>query len=258
MNDDNLKQQIQSLSKDVADLKTEIEQLRSAYKHHKHEGDANDGSKRLEREIDLLPGQTVGAAGVGGISGEANPGGTNATRTILITGKDTTEADGLNNSQIYLEHQYFTDGTTNQSFYYAFRGPNFIGSNSGQFTSGGTVMIQTQLKWTPDQLVGATVDVENDDGTHSGYLITANDERSLTINGTFTSTMTTADFFIFVPIYLGDATRPWRRAYVTDGTAGGVRFGLGSTNAGQNGLLYMDAAGDLYWRDKAGISHILY
>ena len=53
---------------------------------------------------------------------------------------------------------------------------------------------------------------------------------------------------------MGSAQTIFQRFYTQEGTAGGIRFGVGATAGGQNGLLYSDATGDLYWRDKAGTS----
>jgi hypothetical protein len=53
---------------------------------------------------------------------------------------------------------------------------------------------------------------------------------------------------------MGSADTPFQRFYTQEGTGGGIRFGVGTTNGGQNGLAYMDVTGDIYWRNKIGAS----
>lgn len=232
-----------------------LDSLDKVLKIHGHQGD--DGSKRLEREINLLPGNGFVVADVAELSGfsETLPNGGDRTVVGIATGRDTTPQDGLNNSQIYMEHQYSTDSTTKQTFFQGIRAPIYNGKTAA-VTSGGTTLTQNDYGWVPNSMAGAYVVVNNAAGTSfAGYLIASNTSNTLTITGgTFAFSGAGLPYTISVPIYLGSASYPWRRIYTGDLTSGGIRFGFGATGGGQNGLLYMDASGDLYWRNFAGTS----
>ena len=107
--------------------------------------------------------------------------------------------------------------------------------------------------FTTNELSGHLINIYNSSGTFvESQAIASNTSTVITISGTWTSSTSGGIFFIYNPAYLGSAEHIWQRAYVQEGTSGGVRFGVGPTAGGQNGLLYMDSAGDLWWRDKAG------
>lgn len=237
------------LKVEVDALKKTVDELSRLLKLHKHEGD--DGSARIQKEIDLVAGQTVGAGGVGGVTALSDPVN-DRTNTFLITGRDQSAADGVSNSQIVLEHQYATDAAngTRQTFFYGIRAPLFSGS-SGDIKSGGTTLAQSDYQWRTDDLVGCYV-VAKSGASFNCFKVTANTARSLTVDGTWTFGAGGVSYTVFTPVYLGSADYPWRRAYVGDLSAGGLRFGFGATAGGQNGLLYMNASGQLIWRNKAG------
>lgn len=254
---DDLNTYKQQKDKEVKDLTTKVLALEKILKTHGHEGESNDGTKRLEREIDLLPGNSVGVADVSAMTGFDDRAG-NRTVIVLGTGRDTNAADGLNNSQIYMEHQYNTDGSTNQTFFQGIRAPIYIGL-TGSMVSGTAVFNQADYQWDVNSLAGAYLTVNSADGsTFAGYQITSNTASYLTITGgTFSFSGNKLAYNISIPIYLGSASFPWRRVYTGDGTAGGIRFGFGATNAGQNGLLYADSAGALQYRNYAGTTTAL-
>lgn len=61
------------------------------------------------------------------------------------------------------------------------------------------------------------------------------------------------DYVIANSVYLGGTLMPWKRVYTDIGAGGGLRFGVGDTNNGQNSLLYADASsGALLYRDFSG------
>lgn len=261
MNED-LQTRIQELEDELEAIKTERKSERDDFdermlavekilREHTHRGD--DESSAIEKDLELLSGNGFSSGDVATFTG-LESAEQNRTLAVFSTGRDKSEAEGINNSQVQLEHQYSTDSTTRQSFYYGIRGPIYQGT-SGVFTSGGTSMKQSDWTFEPDSLVGARVLIYYTATSFGGFEIASNTNKSITIaGGTFASSVSGAQYQIFMPVYLGGATYPWRRIYMEEGTAGGLRIGLGATGAGQNGLLYMDATGDLYWRNKGGTS----
>lgn len=250
---------INALTKQIETLTSQVDGLLRSFTNHKHEGPQADGSLLLQRAIDLRAGESLGAGGVSAFTGLSqtikNGSVVVSDRTLATfgTGRDATAADGLNNSQIFLEHQYNTDSTTKQTFMYGIRAPIYIAATGAQITTGGTVLEQNQFKFTTNELAGAYIVVNtSDNSTFASFQIASNTATSITITGgTWTFTGTNLGFTIFMPIYNGSATYPWRRLYTGNGSGGGIRFGYGATAGGQNGLLYND--GDtLYWRNTLG------
>lgn len=259
-----LQDELEKIKKEKADDKksfeTRLAEVEKLLRTHGHEGPTNDGTKKLEREINLLPGESMGVGDVAAFSGASEVGASDRTLAIVGTGRDTNAKDGLNNSQIYIEHQYSTDGSTNQTFFQGIRSPIYV-SSTGYIVSGASTLSQVDYTWVTDSLVGAYVAVNSADGTtFEEYIITANTENTLTISGSWSFSGAGLSFTIFIPIYLGSATFPWRRIYTGDLTTGGIRFGYGPTAGGQNGLLYMDAVnnGGLGFRNKAGSIFAIY
>jgi len=253
-----LEDEVEGLKKEkktmAEDMESRLLAVEKVLREHTHRGD--DDSASIEKDIELLSGQKFVSGDVATFAG-LESAVNNRTLFVASTGRDKSEAEGINNSQVQLEHQYFTDppdGTTRQSFFYGIRGPIYQGTAT--MASGGTTLTQSNWKWTDDELVGARVLVYNAAATDfEGYEISANTSQGLTITGgTWGFGGTGLAFQVFMPVYLGGATYPWRRIYMEEGTAGGLRIGLGATGGGQNGLLYMDATGDLYWRNKSGTS----
>lgn len=262
--DDNL-QKIQELESKNQELTKKLEELSNTFKEikttlelHTHTG--RDGStKFFNSDIELKSGTGISVGKYGFIDADVinDKGRTLLGATVLgdLVGASGVVEDIQNSSQIAIEHRVFSNGVTNDSYFYGIRSPIYSSTNGGGITSGGTTFAQSKYSWTTNELDGAFIAVFDtaNTGQFDWFEIASNTTTTLTITGgTWTFTDTNAQWFIIVPVYLGWSTFPWRRAYVLDGTGGGVRFGGGDTAGGQNGLLYMDAAGDLYWRPKTG------
>lgn len=247
-------QEINNLKQANEELTLRIEQLETAMLNHTHTG--QDGSNYLYNEsIKLKPGSffNTGKAALAESSNED-------TQVAGLVVGDSADVEGTLNTakgaQFTIEHQKSTDGSTNQTFIYSYRNPVYIGT-SGSVSSGGTTLSQNEFAWTTNELDGAYViayDSANP-GQFDVFEIASNTSSTITITGgTWTFTDSSGAWTVFVPVYLGSADYPYRRLYTMNGTAGGVRFGPGDTAGGQNGLLYMDSAGDIYWRNKSGTS----
>lgn len=144
--------------------------------------------------------------------------------------------------------------TSKQDFITAFRDPvNSIPLTTTGTTSGGNTITLTGHTLETNELSGAVINIINSSGTLvESRIIASNTSTVATITGTWTNTTSNATFEIFFPVFFGSAQNPFQRLYTQEGVDGGIRFGIGVTNGGQNGLLYSDAIGDLYWRNKGG------
>jgi hypothetical protein len=248
----------QELTKKLDELSNKFEELKGVVSTHTHGG--LDGSKQFYNDPIVLK------SGIGISSGkyqfiDVEDLVNNRTIGGLVVG-DGAKGSGTvdtaqETSQFFIEHYY---GTLN-TFIESFRTPLYDGVDNGNITSGGTTMSQTKFSWATDELAGAYVIVYDSANTATVsppaefdvYEIASNTATTLTITGgTWTFTDASANFTVFMPVYLGSANFPFRRLYTMEGTGSGIRFGVGDTAGGQNGLLYMDATGDLYWRPKTG------
>lgn len=247
---------VEKLQRDIQQLQQSVRSLEGLLQHHKHDG--LDGSGKLLTSIDLKDGQAFTIGNAGGITAGQD---STQLRTVLglISGIDQNTSDGSQNAQVVLDHY----ASTVQSFFYASRKPIYGLSNTINIVSGTSIATQSQYTFPINQLTSdasvKTYLVVNtaDLSSFNIFPILSNTTTQITVDGSWSFTGTNLSGFIYVPVYLGSADYPWQRAYVTDGTAGGVRFGIGPTNAGQNSLLYMASDGTPHWRDTAGVDHQL-
>lgn len=263
------------LSKQVDELRNEISKMRSdfdAYKKNTEGGLASvinsqqththgglDRSQSVYNDGTFLkPGQQISTGNFSMAeltsSTPLNPE-TVVMRGFFILGEDQNASDGVDNAQLTLEHQPSTDGSTNQTFYYGYRKPLFIGSD-GVVASGGT-LTTNQYSFDVDGLTGAFIQASHPvSGTLETYEISSNTAHVVTINGSWSFSSSSLTYTIFMPIYFGAAEYPWRRLYTLHGIDGGIRFGVGATNSGQNALLYIDeSTGQLRFRKIDGSTH---
>jgi len=164
---------------------------------------------------------------------------------------DTT----TDNLQFNLLH--YPQSAANQSFITAFRPPAYINKNDvpTTVTMGQSTITIPGYNFATNSLAGAIINIFDSSRTFvESAIIASNTSTVVTITGTWGSTITNGYYQIAQPVYLGSADTPWQRSYVMEDTTGGLRFGIGATANGQNGLLYMNATGDLYWRNKSGTS----
>lgn len=264
---EDLKRQIEELNNKLSEkdrlfdeLKNEISQIKKVQESHTHSG--NDGSDYMyNNPISLKSGVGISCGRYQFIDAELQSSSTDsrikAILGALVIG-DGAKGSGTDNSvkntsQFYIEHQPLTNGSTNQTFIQGYRSP-FYSDTSAVISSGGTTLTQSKFTWELNELDGAYVIVIDpaNPTQFDAFEIASNTATQLTITGgTWTFTSLNAEFAVFVPIYLGSANFPWRRIYTGDGSGGGIRFGMGDTNGGQNALLYTDGA-DLKFRKKDG------
>lgn len=262
---DNFQEQINELKnllseKDgkLSDLKKEFETFKQQYESHKHTN--TDGTKKLTNGIDTLVGEIV-SFGIGsGVSITANPGATTEeNRLLLSVGKDanSVQLQQSNSLQLNLLHQ--PNNTSNQSFITGFRPPLYVPvtGTSISTTAAGTTVTINGYNFSTNTLANAIINIYDSSGVFvEARVIASNTSTVITINGAWAASTSGGTFLIYQPIFFGSADQIWQRFYTQEGTGGGIRFGLGVTAGthNQNGLLYMDSTGDLYWRNKSGTS----
>lgn len=210
-----------------------------------------------------LPKDTPIRLGVGGIVsttniGTASPGSINEQlQTTIATGRDIFgQVIGTSTNNLLFNFLHQPQNPLNQSFITATRPPTYasmVGSTTSTTLGGNTITING-YNFAVNSLAGALIDIyDSSEAFIETQTIASNTLLVVTIAGTWVAS-TTGSFVIFQPVFFGAADTPYQRFYTQEGTGGGVRFGPGPTAGGQNGLLYMDATGDLYWRDKGGTS----
>lgn len=255
-----LENKIQSLESELREYRDKFQTFIDQFKTHNHTG--SDGSSILSYGLDLKPEQLI-KMGYGGIGTAANlisatPGSTGEQIQMAIaSGKDLAGGFGTTTKNLQLNLLHQPQNTSNQSFITAIRPPfysTFSGSTITTVSAGTTVTV-IGYNFVTNSLAGALISVYSSSGTLiETQTIASNTATVITISGTWLASTAGGSYQIYQPVFLGSADTIWQRFYTQEGTGGGIRFGVGVTNGGQNGLLYSDAAGDLYWRNKAGTS----
>lgn len=248
----NPEQEIQELKNRIEKLSSELKEFKDMFLLHQH--DESDGSRRLVKYIRLEKDQTIKIADCEIGQQVSNIDSDNEVDFFAIAvGRDTRSGVSTTskNAQLSIVHQ---PGST-VSYISGVRPPLYTPSGTASVTSGGSTVTLTGFTFTVNELAGALININDSSGNlvETQY-ISSNTSSVVTITGTWLNTTSGGTATIFFPMYLGISNSPWQRCYVMDGTNGGIRFGGGTTNSGQNGLLYMDSSGDLYWRNKAGSS----
>ena len=234
----------------------------SQYNVSKIPSHVHNGADTAKITVVDLPIETPIRLGLGGLISTSNSfrkevayGAVNEQiQTSIASGKDQAGTVGITtkNLQFNLFHQ--PQNAANQSFITAFRPPIFGTPQNTTIstTLGGNTVTVSGYGFVVDELAGGLINIFDSSGTFiESQTIASNTASVITITGTWLATTAGGTFYIYQPVFLGSADTIWQRFYTQEGTGGGIRFGVGTTGGGQNGLLYMDATGNIYWRDKA-------
>lgn len=247
----------QQLYKLIQNLQQEITDLKQGYSVHQH--DDIDGTNHLRKNIVLDQDQSV----VVGCLQAITATGFNPTDGVnffgaIVTGEDMRNAYVAESPNMQMLLTHVPNSAAKFSFVTATRSPLVVSyaNKTVSTTAAGNTITIAGYDFATNELAGAYINIYNSSAVLvETQTIASNTSTVITISGTWLNSTSNATFDIYVPVFIGRTSAIWRRLYVEEGTAsGGVRFGPGPTGNGQNGLLYMDAAGDLYWRDKAGAS----
>lgn len=248
MDESNLQQRMNQLEQRLATFENK-------YATHQHSN--TDGTNYLRKNIVLDADQAI-TVGDGQWQTFRLPSATDGTNYISGMSVGTNTTPGVTqkspNMQMFMTH--VPGSAAKFSFLTAECAPLVVPyeNTSISTTLGGTTVTIAGYGFATDELAGAYINIYDAGTLIETQTIASNTATVITISGTWLAS-TTGTFKIYNPVFLGRTDTIWHRVYVEEGTSvGGVRFGVGSTANGQNGLLYMDAAGDLFWRDKANAS----
>lgn len=238
-------------------VQQELQAFKNEYSIHQHND--VDGTNHLRKNIVLDQDQSV----VVGCLQAITASGFNPTDGVnyfaaLVDGEDMRNAYVAESPNMQLLLTHVPNSSSKFSFVTASRSPLVASyaNTSITVTAGGNTVTIAGYDFTTNELAGAYINIYDSSGTLiETQTVLSNTSTVVTIVGTWLNSTSGGVFDIYVPVFIGRTQSIWRRLYVEEGSAtGGVRIGPGPTANGQNGLLYMDAAGDLYWRDKAGTS----
>lgn len=248
----------QELEKRIRELDSKVKTLEASYSKHQHDG--IDGTNQLRKSIKLDSDQylQVGLGGQG-TNEISNLGASNEQIQYAISvGKDDGRTGFVNKADILqMNFLHQPRNTAKQSFLTMFRTPvvSPLEGTSVSTSSGGTTVTIDGFGFATDELADALIDIYNSSGVLvETRIIASNSATVVTITGTWGASTSGGTFFIYMPVFMGSADYIFQRFYTQEGTGGGIRFGVGATAGAQNqnGLIYMDATGDLYWRNKSG------
>ena len=258
-------EQIKKLEKEVENLKRIFQDIEHKLSFHKHYG--YDESQMIDGDIKLKPQSriSIGNSLIGhntldeGTSSEVN-------KMAIVAGKGMREDLGPNasdNTELILENQAGTTGSTNQSFFWGFRPPIYV--NDGiSITSGESTLTDTSNNWTTNILAGAYINVYDSSGNLYTHKIASNTATEITISDTWAFTDANSLYLVLMPVYLGAADYPWRRLYVAED----IRIGTGAS-AGTD-VIYIKHGdgspenvitaniGSIYLRTDGGANTTLY
>lgn len=241
----------------INNLEEQILKLKSDYQKHQHDG--KDGTNILRKNIELDKSSFLK---VGYLEQASSPivlqGDENEQMQHVFSLSKTNKIGAVNKLdalQVNFLHQ--PNNPAKQSFIIANRSP-IITPFEGQTvstTAGQTTITINNFNFKTNELAGGLISIYNSSNVYiETRVISSNTSNVITVSSAWGSSTSNGLFFIYTPVYLGSADNIFQRFYTQEGEGGGIRFGMGTTNGGQNGLLYMNSVGDLYWRNKSGTS----
>lgn len=237
----------------INQLENELKQFKYDYSKHQHSN--VDGTNLLRKNISLDGDQSLSVGLQQMVQVPTTDVGTSGEAIGFATSLSKDDNKGFPNKYNGLQVNYLHQPNGTQSFITALRGIA-VSPPAGatvSVTAGGSTVTIDGYNFTTNELAGGLINIVNSAGTFvECKTIASNTSNVITISGTWGASTAGGTFLIYTPVYLGSEEQIWQRFYTQEGTSGGIRFGVGPTSGGQNGLLYMDSVGDLYWRDKSG------
>lgn len=229
-----------------------IEELKDEIKTHDHDG-SNTSKVTGAPKIKTTEPVFVGNSGFMNLTNLNTDGAGQKRYVYTMWAGNNENVFSSSNAQIdknsFLYFDNFQGANTNLS---ATAYPTFLNQgNQLSITAAQTVITDDTFGWTTSELVNTYVFIQTSGGSVMRK-ITANTSTTFTMAS---STGLTGSYIyaIYKPVLLGSSTFPWRRLYVLDGDANGIRFGRGATGTGENSLLYADeSTGDLSYKNFAG------
>lgn len=244
------------LEQRVRELEQRLETFERKYTIHQHDG--VDGTGTLHKNIRLDRDQWLSVGPMQNITQTTQKKASVDEfyiNTISVGSDDPTVGftNKSNNMQLNFVHR-----PNSTSYLMCFKNPlvTSVEGTSISTTAAGDTITISGFNFTTNELTGALINIYNSSNVLvETQTIASNTSTVITISGVWLNSTSSGKFQIYNPVHLGFTTEIFNRLYVQEGTTvGGVRFGVGATANGQNGLLYMDATGDIYWQNKGGTS----
>lgn len=260
---------INSIKKAMQLMGEEINKLKEQLKVHNHDG--KDGTKILENSLNLKPTELI-QMGNFRLEEISDYPVQDYQYGYLVVGKDKEDQIASANTQLSINHRNSTNGITNQSFIDAQRYPLFAGLLADASSGASTATIQ-DANFDTDELIGAQIVIVDSSGNAQSKQIVSNTKTVITIQGTWSVTMTDRPWTVLMPVYLGSASSPWRLIYAGgDDVANNgnqrraIRLGYGPTSSCQ-GIYFGSGSpegvvtavvGSLYLRSDGSTTTTLY
>lgn len=248
----------EQLKNRIATLERQMQEMQNLLRTHQHSG--TDTTLMLRKQIQLDRDQQFNVGIASHLTQIYNYGTSSEIQLYAVGVGDDSQVTGFTNKSNNLQLDFVHQPYQTVSSIRGYRKPlatSALGTSISVSSGGNTVTI-AGFNFTTNELAGAKIAIFNSSGTLiETQTITSNTATVVTISGTWISSTSGGKFLIYKTVLFGDATVIWQRVYVDEGTEGGIRFGVGPTwtsGTAQNGLLYMDPAGDIYWRNKSGAS----
>ncbi len=239
-------------------LENDLKVFKQQYSIHQHT--LADGTSILRNNITLDPDQGI-SVGYMALEGLLSNYGktTEQYEGIQAVGPglgitNTNKSDAMEQSFLH-----YPNAVDKHSFLVGSRKPIVVPyeNTSISVTAAGNTITIVGYNFVTNELAGALINIYDASGNFvETQTIASNTATVITIVGTWINTTAGGTFFIGMPYFMGSAEYIYHRFYTQEGEIGGIRFGVGPTNEGQNGLLFMDILGDLYWRGKTQITTI--
>jgi hypothetical protein len=247
----------EDLQNKILELESKIRTLESNFGKHQHDG--IDGTNTLRKTLTIDPDQSIKVGYCEMASAQIKDIGlaTEVYEHAIGVGKSDGKTGFTNKADILqLSFIHRPNNTARISNFVGLATPA-VSTMEGvtvSTTSGGNTVTISGYNFVTNELANAFISIYNSSGIVETHQIDSNTATQVTIKTTWAVSTANGTFLIYSPVYLGDPGILFKRLYLTEGVDGGLRIGGGPTDTGskQNGLLYMDATGDLYWRNKAG------
>ena len=267
MNFTEIQNLINKLQSENQELKTRLDKLEKTTTLHQHTN--LDGSPWLDNTDIFLRNNKAIVSGCAGIVGQTtlstSPSSPDTYTGVFVTGQEANRQSGTVGSQTK-DAEVFLQKTKDSpdAFLYGMHDITLIDCSSKVFsvTSGQTIIVDGALNLGDTSLTGYFLITKYKESTSGGftdyaYLITSTTNNTITLATPILYTGLLSSYFVSASIYLGSSNMPWRRLYASMNTTGGLRFGLGQTNNGQNTLLYDNGTNTLIYRNLSGTSFYL-
>lgn len=267
-NNEELLQRIEKLENELSETKKENLDFSKTFREHQH-SKKDDSSRIREGNISLKNGgyfttcgnEIGGGAVFLGINQKSE--GVSINEASIVTGEGIYKYDTLYStgeafgespfaSVILLKQKLSSGQYSDDAFLYAFNDAYLITPTSLNISSGSTTISYNTFNFGNKNLSGYVLTLKIN-GIDYGFIITSNTSNSITFTPAINVSGTITHIFIYKPVYLGSTFGTFKRLLVQEG----VRFGLGMTGNGQNGLLYMNSSGNLVFRNPLGTENML-